>query len=65
MLYEVEDISSHVSRNTRRADLFMNHLTSGWPMGLVRRSVGIASFRLIDEKWRIVGFKQAPGYTPL
>ncbi|KAK4494635.1 hypothetical protein PRZ48_013991 [Zasmidium cellare] len=62
--YEIEEISSHVSRNAMRADLFMNHRTTGWPMDLVRLSVGIASFRLIDDQWRIVSFKQAPGYAP-
>lgn len=62
--YEIQDITSHVSRNAMRADLMMNHLTSGWPMDIVRRSVGIASFRLINDEWRLVSFKQAPGYAP-
>lgn len=60
--YEVEDISSHITRNASRAELFIKHLTSGWPMGIVRRSVGIAEFRLLDDVWRLVSFKQAPGY---
>ncbi|KAF2162487.1 hypothetical protein M409DRAFT_27110 [Zasmidium cellare ATCC 36951] len=63
--YEIEEISTHVSRNAMRAELFMNHLTAGWPMDLVRRSVGIASFRLINDVWRIASFKQAPGYAPM